>query len=198
MSRRTKIIILVIIVLVVVAMVWILLVSRRRTTSPPPPTPAAAGPAIPSLPTPPAAPLSTAGAGAGGTAPLTGPAAEVGVEVLARSFVERYGSYSNQSNFENLENLYAFMTGRLRRESEAFVSKQRAVRTGVPAVYAGTTTRVLSVKTLAKSAGEATLRAMTQRTETQAGNPPRVYYQDIELTMKNVGEEWRVDTATWK
>ena len=117
---------------------------------------------------------------------------------FARSFVERYGSYSNQSNFENMEDLYPFMTDRMKTATAAFVKSQRDKGAG-GASYQGTTTHALSARTLEEGSERAVLSIASQRQESNAEMPSgRVYYQTIELVLIKDGASWRVDEANWK
>lgn len=117
---------------------------------------------------------------------------------FARSFVERYGSYSNQSNFENMEDLYAFMTERMKTTTAAFVKQQRQMSQGGSA-YRGTTTHVLSVSARSQDNDSAMLLITTQRQESSAGSTSgRVFYQSIELRLLKEAAQWKVDEANWK
>lgn len=197
MSRRAKIIILIVFVLVVVLVVLLLFLGRRRVASVSAPAPGVSPENAPVVSAPAAPPVPFGAV----SAPAQGGAVEVSAasrEAFVRSFVERYGSYSNQSDFENLEDLYPFMTQRLRQQTEKFVRDERA-REVRGTSYVGVTTRALSVRTASESATEARVLVSAQRQEATAANPSgRVYYQDIELSLKNVGDAWRVDAAVWK
>ena len=148
--------------------------------------------AIPSLPAVrPAAPL-----GAVAAPDAKGEVAQAGIEAFSRSFVERYGSFSSQSIYENLEDLYRFMTARFRKESEAIVSAARAKSAGTMPQYSGVTTRVMSVKKITVSGQSAELIIATQREN--SGTKSGIVYQDIELTLSKVGGQWKVEGAGWK
>ena len=124
-----------------------------------------------------------------------GRVAPVAPQIAARMFLERYGSYSNQSNFENLEDLYPFMTARLRAAEEARVLKMRAALPA-GAEYAGVSTKVVSVTLLRADSISAQVRAQTQRRE-QSANGQRTFYQAAELTLLKAGEAWKVDGVEW-
>lgn len=116
---------------------------------------------------------------------------------LAASVAERYGSFSNQGDFENLKELRVFMTDSLTREIDAYISEADARGTASPA-YVGMTTRALNstIDSLSESAGTATVTVNTQRQEvTSAGT--RVFYQEIEMEFIRSGEIWEVDSMKW-
>ncbi|KKU13020.1 MAG: hypothetical protein UX17_C0030G0020 [Parcubacteria group bacterium GW2011_GWC2_45_7] len=166
---------------------------RRNTTNvPAPPLETQGGLALPLSP---ATPLGAAPQ----TAEVGAEVAQASLEAFARSFIERYGSYSNQSNYDNLEDLYPFMTKNLQQSTQDFVQSERAkMRTQTPA-YFGITTRVLSSMVSLLNDDRAGLVIKTQRRESGSDpNASRLYYQDVELKLVMVGEQWKVDVAEWQ
>ena|SRR3989338_4692785 len=197
MSRRTKIIIAAVFVVLIGALLFLWFRSRAAVSIPEPvQEPNGGAPSVPELSGAPPTPLSS-----NNTSVVSGTnesAPRAGVEAFSRSFVERYGSYSNQSDFENIENLYPFMTEKMQGSAEAFVMQERATQKRTQE-YTGVTTRVLSTRIVTQSDSRATLTLKTQRTESGAALPaPRVYYQDIELSLVSEGGVWKVDEAKWK
>lgn len=118
---------------------------------------------------------------------------------LARSFAERFGSFSNQSNFENIRELTSLMTPLMRLTSDRLVADARA-KTTPNAPYYGITTRALASRVTAMDdgTGVADIVVSTQRREVKDRATPRVFYQDLALTLKRVEGEWRVERAEWK
>lgn len=197
MPRRTKIIIAAVLIILVGVLAFLWWRSRRIVSIPEAVQgPNGATPSVPELSGTPPAPLSSANTSVTGGGSETAPRA--GIEAFARSFAERYGSYSNQSDFENIENLYPFMTEKMQVSAQAFVSAQRAKQKGTE-TYAGITTRVLSTHSVSQTSLPAVLTIKTQRTESGGAlRNTRVYYQDIELSLVSEGGVWKVDQATWK
>lgn len=197
MSRRAKILILIALLVLIVLVILAIILGRRQGArrqgdmASPAQT---SSPGIPLLPAPqPRGPL-------GAVAPHEqGERARSDVIAYARSFTERFGSYSNQSDFENLESLYPFMTARLRRETESYVAAQRSLGATVAPSYNGITTSVINVATLAQNPTDMQFKLTTQRRQS-GGNlrAPQVYYQPIEMTVVKEGEAWKVDRAEWK
>ncbi|MDO8582225.1 MAG: hypothetical protein Q7S16_05135 [bacterium] len=116
---------------------------------------------------------------------------------VSRSFAERFGSFSNQSNFENVQGLKPFMTPTMRTWADAFV-RDATAKADSNAPYYGITTRTLEAVAGSVQEGSATVLVKTQRREVKGTASPRVFYQDLSLTLKKIGGEWRVEKATWK
>lgn len=115
-------------------------------------------------------------------------------ESLARFFVERIGSYSNQSNFQNLTDVESFMTARVRTWA-AGLKKVASGETG----YLGTTTKVLTVDLIDWRPREsAVIRTGTQRKESAESGSGRLYYQDAEVHLVFQNNAWLVDGIYWK
>ncbi len=119
---------------------------------------------------------------------------------LALLFAERYGSYSNQSNFANLEGLYPFMTERFAQQTQTSVAAERA-RERDTSVYFGVSTKALTVATIAfqERDGTALFNVTTLRTESVATTRnSRQYQQTLHITFLRSGTLWRVDQAAWE
>ena len=127
----------------------------------------------------------------------TAPDVRTNLKRIAAAFAERYGSYSNQGDYRNLEELRSLMTDRLARETTEFVTRSRAEGIQSPE-YTGITTRALvtNVVLFNEDAGTADVTVNTQREEiTSAG--ARIYYQKINLDFVQVGNLWKVDSIEW-
>ncbi len=116
---------------------------------------------------------------------------------LARIFVERYGTFSNRNNFENITSLEPFMTTRFQQESAEYISQRQS--NGIPDEYYGITTTVASLQLEEFVEDEAaTVRVATRRVETKSTQDPTVFTQYIQVQFKNVEGSWKVDSATWE
>jgi hypothetical protein len=194
MSRYLKIaFISLIIILVIVAI--LLLFLRRQTTPVPSPvntnTNVNAAPAVglnvnvPAIPSPPVTDEEKS---------------KTDLARLASAFVERFGSYSNQSDFENITDLEVFMTERMQTWARDFIEKSRAEKPDT-SIYWGVTTRALKTEILNfdESLGKTEILVSTQRREAVGTTTnAKVYYQDISLKFAKEGGAWKVDEATWK
>ncbi len=119
---------------------------------------------------------------------------------LAAAFAERYGSYSNQGNFDNLSDLESLMTEKMWAETENFIEQSKA-SAGDSSVYFGITTKAISVNiaSIDEGAGTAKITIGTQRRESSGSmaDSSTIKYEDLELFFLKVNDEWRVDTAKW-
>lgn len=119
---------------------------------------------------------------------------------LALSFTERYGSYSNQTDFANLENLLVFMTDDFAGATRSFVASERSKNRDT-VVYYGITTKAAAAQTEAfrESQGTAVFLVQTLRREAiGATNNARSYQQSLRITMKKSDGVWKVDAADWQ
>jgi len=112
---------------------------------------------------------------------------------VARNFAERFGSFSTDSNYANLEEVKLFATEKMIAELDRIIAdSQRA------GSFYGVTSKVLKVdiKEMDESQGLAVVSL--QRQETKAGRPDLVYYQDLNLDLVKQGDDWKVDAAIWQ
>lgn len=114
---------------------------------------------------------------------------------VAKMFVERYGSYSNEANFQNLKDVLPLMT-----DSFAQWTNQFIVESTQPGTYYGVTTSVLIVKVekMDDVTGIATILLNTQQ-EIAENSPQntRIEYKEIRLELERVDDVWKVDSALW-
>ncbi len=118
---------------------------------------------------------------------------------LTLPFVERFGTFSNQNNFENVKDLFPYMTESLKKKSELQI--EQAGNKAFPKAYTGTITKALSYKVVSvdQNIGNGEFLVTTQRRE-YIGTPTnfKVYTQDISVIFKKEDSVWLVDNATWK
>lgn len=197
MDRRKKIILVIAAVLVLIGILAVLLRPKR-----------AAGPYESS----PAGSLTPSSAGAltrsGGLVaaapvnesvlPPSPPPAETAVRQVAMTFAERYGSFSSEGNFVNLEDLYTIMTERYQRSTEVELARLRQQPRSPE--FSSTTTVVVKVDVdlpSGETSQRAAARVLTQRTEVRGGVAPRTYGQTLTIALVKISDGWRVDQATW-
>lgn len=140
--------------------------------------------ATPSQATPP--PASTPGA----TQPTNGDPEDVYLKQLARIFVERFGSYSNQNDNRHITDVLSLATERMQAylESQALESAR---------VYAGVTTKVVASRITEKSGNTAIVAVDVQRVIREDGTE-RSEYASGTVTLKKVSGEWKVDGLFWE
>ena len=115
------------------------------------------------------------------------------VKVLVKKFSETYGSYSTDNNFENLESLKPLMTFNLVEIVNKIIADGNK-----SSEFFGVTTRLISQVVLEDTKIRMVVRAKTQRQETKTGSAPRIFYQDLVLTLVKTSRGWLVDQAKWQ
>lgn len=180
MKIRTKILLILLILFVLLLLLFLLF--RKKPTA----APASEQPVIET--TAPASPLAP-------TPAQVERDQTVALQTVAKTFVERYGSFSSESNYANIEDVLPLATKEfqdmLREQMNASVSKESY----------GITTRVLVMKTDARNetAGTAKMTVTTQREERKGALAVEtVRYQTIALTFAKEQNVWKVASATWQ
>jgi len=117
---------------------------------------------------------------------------------LATMFAPRFGSYSNQSDYENFKSLEKLMTPEMKEWTEKFIKEEKE-KQKPGQVYWGVTSRVISARidSFDLKNGKAEVSVVTQRQE-KTGNQEKLYYQTLLLKMVKQGEEWKVSFAQWQ
>lgn len=117
------------------------------------------------------------------------------VLALARSFTERYGSFSNQNDFENLERLMIYMTDRLKGETNQFIASQEGKDNSV---YYGVTTSVVTINIDKLEDARAVVLVDTRRRESKEGSTTEVFSQTARIVLVEQDQEWLVDKFEWQ
>ncbi|MBU0614329.1 hypothetical protein KJ766_03570 [Patescibacteria group bacterium] len=115
---------------------------------------------------------------------------------VARSFVERFGSFSSESDYSNIEDVKQLSTANMQsRLSSVVIAAQNDQAQG----YYGVSTRVMVIEIENQTDSSATLRITTQREESiDSPANTTIRYQDIILQMVWDGQKWLVDDFTWE
>lgn len=127
------------------------------------------------------------------------PAERADLISFALPFAERFGSYSNQGNYENLSDLLGFMSASMRQWASERISSAKEQPT--PTLYKGVTTKALSntVLFIDNKKGRAEIRVATQRKELiGSATNFKVYNQDLVLSFVKEDSVWLVDSAVWQ
>ena len=116
-------------------------------------------------------------------------------EFVARNFAESYGSGSSPDNFSNWEKAKPFATASF----SAFLDRTRTLQkeATVGGAYHAFVSTALVVEPTASTATTASLTVSLQRQETTE-NETTTYYQDLLLDLVKVGDDWKVNAASWK
>ena len=129
--------------------------------------------------------------------------AEVSGDDLARmasAFAERFGSFSNQSDYGNVRDLLIFMTATMKNWADNYISDARAKK-GDTSIYYGIVTKAIAatVNQFDGDTGQAEILVRTQRRESAglSGNSS-TFYQDIIIKFLRENGVWRVDGIYWQ
>ncbi len=129
-----------------------------------------------------------------------GPTLEDNLKKIAINFTERFGSFSNQNQFENILDLEVFMSEKMKIWAKNYIAESQAKNTNT-SVYYGITTKAIraDTKSLDEKGGQAELLVATQRWEAKETRTNiRVFYQTISIKFVFENKAWKVDSATWK
>lgn len=128
---------------------------------------------------------------------------EIGQEDLKRlasAFAERFGSYSNQSDYGNISDLKIFMTQKMKSWADNYISQSREKKIDTSIYYGITTKSITSeVNKFDSDVGLAEILVKTQRREaTGTTNNFTVFYQDIIINFIKETGAWKVNSAFWQ
>lgn len=125
---------------------------------------------------------------------------QVELKRLASSFAERFGSFSNQANFENLKDLMIFMSVGMRARTEKYIKDATAAR-GDVSIYYGVNTKAVTTisKEFDEYGGRAFFLVKTIR-QTATGDIDNISKKNQNIEIKLIKERgsWKVDEAVWK
>lgn len=203
MTRRTRLILVGIAVAVLVLALAAYLTLRPSPAAPAStPEPGPTEPLTPSglqppAPTPTTVTTTTAPAGPTFARASSREILEQQLIGTGGQFAERFGTYSNQSDFQNLIDLFPLMTDRMREATERTIEAARA--TSTPSTYVGVTTRAVTtaIASLDEGAGRATIRVSAQRVTQTGDAAPVAKYEILTLEFRKVQNVWKVDSAVW-
>ncbi|MGB0757673.1 MAG: hypothetical protein ACPGO5_04425 [Patescibacteria group bacterium] len=114
----------------------------------------------------------------------------------AHYFVERWGTYSNVSNFQNIQDLRSAMTDEL--YNQAMQGREMVQFADIDDIeYEAYDAQVASIEWLDKSDETATARVTTRRHRITEGTE-EPYKQDIVVRFVNENDRWLVSEAVWQ
>jgi len=125
---------------------------------------------------------------------------KVNLATIAQSFAERFGTYSNQNNFENILNLQDLMSDKLKTWSDQYIAGERA-KAADTTTYHGVSTKAISYQTVSYDTDKgAEFLINTQRVESSVTptNVDKTYYQEITIKIIKEKGDWKVDEVKWK
>jgi len=132
--------------------------------------------------------------------PLPTPTEQADILFTATAFAERFGSYSNQGEFSNLDDLEVFMTSSM---SDWVKTYKQDLQIQYPDfnTYYAIETKAISKEVVAldEAAGTGEILVKTQRQEFENDIVnPRIFYQNIRLQITKVDNEWKINAAYWQ
>ena len=120
---------------------------------------------------------------------------------IAGSFAERFGTYSNQSNFGNISSLKIFMSSKMKRWSDNYIKEQKEKNYDT-SIYYGITTKAAAstVKEFDDDLGVASILVFTRRREATGtmNNYSNTFSQDILIGFVMEDGAWKVDSVFWR
>ncbi|NUM25549.1 MAG: hypothetical protein HUU49_02885 [Candidatus Buchananbacteria bacterium] len=120
------------------------------------------------------------------------------LKAIAFTFAERFGSYSNEVYFSNLDDSADLMTAKMKAWVENFKLSQRQADNSE---YYGVTTKAIAaeISEFDQDFNRAEVIVSTQRSESIVSTDnPRAFYQKLKLSMTQVDGAWKVDAAEWQ
>lgn len=118
---------------------------------------------------------------------------------FAASFAERFGSFSNQANYENVTLAKNFMSQAFSKWADDYVAEKTKEKYS-GSYYGMTTTALVSeVKQYDKDAGQAQVMVKTTRRENNdSAGTSKDFNQDILISLIKENGEWKIDNAEWQ
>lgn|SRR3989338_1830740 len=113
---------------------------------------------------------------------------------LARNFTERYGSWSTDSSYQNLKDLYPSVTSNLKKELDQTIAAGIISDSG----FRGAETRVINMNLDSYTQSRAQVTVTAQQVTTDTLLQESVSYRQLELSIVSQGGFWYVDSAQWK
>lgn len=118
----------------------------------------------------------------------------------AMSFVERFGSYSNHSNYSNILDLKIFMSKNMQKWADEYVLSIRS-KSEFNNIYYGITTKAIlkEIRQFDEDANRAEILVKTQRRESNGTmSNSSTFYQDILVVFIIENGAWKIDSAYWQ
>ncbi|MFZ5365225.1 MAG: hypothetical protein ACOZBH_03450 [Patescibacteria group bacterium] len=115
---------------------------------------------------------------------------------LAKIFAERFGSFSNQGGFDNLDIVQSMATDSMK---SWLVSQKKSLEQKYPIsdAYYGVTTQSPIAKVLSYGENNASVLVTTQRQERKNGDENN-YTQDIKIEFVKINGNWLINAAYWQ
>jgi len=120
---------------------------------------------------------------------------------LAASFGERYGNFSNHSNFSNIVDLKMFMSKNMKNWADNYIAEQKSKEID-DTIYYGITTKAIGEEIIEfdDDISKAEILVKTRRREAigTTNNISDIFNQEIIITFVKELGAWKVDSAVWQ
>lgn len=114
-------------------------------------------------------------------------------------FSERFGTYTNQDNFQNFQNLKIYATANMQVWMDGFVQQAQKQFKDQNVAFYGVTTKALTAKVLSARPDTIQVLVNTERSEiTDQTEIPKISYQNIIVEMKSQDNDWKVNFAQFQ
>jgi len=116
----------------------------------------------------------------------------------AKNFASRFGTFSSQSNYENLESLETYMSAEMKSWAEEYVANSKKQQSNEPYSSITTTATGTSILEYDEANGFAKVQVETMRTEKKQIPPSeKKYQQKINISFIKENGAWKVGAADW-
>lgn len=111
---------------------------------------------------------------------------------MSKIFIERYGTYSSDSNYANIREVKTIVTQRLWDEISQILD------TTPPDEFMGVTTNAISSKIVEFDDDSVLLKLSTRKIVTNSDNSTESKIVDANVWLSKSGENWLVEKIEWK
>jgi hypothetical protein len=123
--------------------------------------------------------------------------AEDAIKRLCKNFADRFGSFSNQSGYTNINDIKPFMSIKMQAWGDNYIKEQLS-KSSSSTDYYSITTKALIVNFTDQTPEKINAVVKTQRMEIKgAATKLAISQKDLKLVLIKEGGEWKVDGATW-
>lgn len=116
---------------------------------------------------------------------------ETAVAALAKDFVERFGTYSNQNDNQHLDAVFPFVTPKMKE----WLETQKITQGGS---YTGKSTTVVVSSVTKLEGGSAEVDVSVQETLANSAGSAAPSYKKGQVELVKQGETWKVDGLFWE
>ena len=119
----------------------------------------------------------------------------LGLESLASSYAERFGSYSSDAKFKNLQDLKILSSSKMINYIDNFIATSNIGQDGYEAQEA----KALNNNLILLTDNQAVILISLQLNKYSGDQiEPTIDYSKVELTLIKSGNDWQVDEAKWQ